>query len=669
MRHHNVKQLMRTVGFYGIAGVILFTSCLKIPADKPEPELDKGSIFNFVTTRDYQFDVNYGLTNYPVLIKVYDRNPMQTIGGLEVMKDGLEPVFRAITDARGCFSGKINMATSIKEVYLCCDYIGVPMLIKLPVKNKTISFKGGSGKSQSSRSFATRAGGVTGDLMTLGGWNNLGTPDNMLTRVTLNGELMRNITYSLPESKHGIGNTGDPNGLIRENEAIGDIKVLKNTKINLIFMHEGASMTSTLGYYCYPTNNPPTSVDQLKRVVAFPNFSYAYATGAGELSSGDRLQLKYWNGTELVDEFPAGTTIGWFLISSGFKSETAIVNGNSKTIYYTNPAFNPERQGKQQHCVALRDQTRKIIALGFEDQNRTLMVDNILLGDSDFNDAVYYIQSDVDGGIDADGIPDIIPDPKPEPDPADNFITYSGTLVFEDLWPSKGDYDMNDLVIEYKSTHHRDRNNYIIKTVDQFVPRWQGATLNNGFGYQLGISGSRIQKLDVESNTNTSFRLFKTDAKGLELRQSKATIMLFENAADVVYPDQLRQFTVTAEFTSPVRLEELMTPPYNPFLVCGSTNKDLTPGVRGKEVHLPYHTPTDLADRSLFGTGHDKTNPSQGRYYLTGDHFAFALKVPISFDYPEERQSIDKAYSRYSSWVSSGGENDADWYMDKKNPK
>lgn len=668
MGHYNVKHLIRTVGFYGIAVVIFFTSCLKSPVEKPEPELDKGSLFDFVTTIDYPFDVNYGLTNYSVLIEVYDRNPMQTIGDFEVMKNDINPIFRAITDDKGCFSGKINMATSIKEVYLCCDYIGVPMLIKLPIKNKAISFKVGSGKSQSTRSLATRADGVTGDLMTLGKWNNLGTPNNLLTRVPLNGELMRNITYSLPESKHGIGYTGDPHGLIRENEAIGDIKVLKNTKVDLIFMHEGASMTSTLGYYCYPTNNPPTSADQLKRIVAFPNFSYAYATGAGELSSGDRIELKYWNGTEFVGEFPAGTTIGWFLISSGFNSETSIVNGNSRTVYYSNPAFNPELQ-KKQHCVALRDQSRKIIALGFEDQNRELVVNGTLLGDSDFNDAVFYIDPDVDGGIDSEGIPDIIPDPKPDPDPADNFITYSGTLVFEDLWPSKGDYDMNDLVIDYKSTHHRDKNNNIIRTVDLFVPRWQGAALNNGFGYQLGIPGSRIQTLDVVSNTNTSFRLFKTDGKGLELRQSKATVMLFENAVDVVYPDQLRMFTVTAEFTSPVRLEELMTPPYNPFLVCGSTNKDLTPGVRGKEVHLPYHAPTDLADRSLFGTGYDKTNQSQGRYYLTGDYFAFALKLPVTFDYPEERQRIDQAYSRYSSWVSSGGETDADWYMDKKNPK
>ena len=36
-------------------------------------------------------------------------------------------------------------------------------------------------------------------------------------------------------------------------------------------------------------------------------------------------------------------------------------------------------------------------------------------------------------------------DPPLESDPLE------GTLVFEDLWPSQGDYDMNDVVLTYRT--------------------------------------------------------------------------------------------------------------------------------------------------------------------------------------------------------------------------
>ena len=85
--------------------------------------------------------------------------------------------------------------------------------------------------------------------------------------------------------------------------------------------------------------------------------------------------------------------------------------------------------------------------------------------DNDFNDAVFYAKSNPVDAIqignlahiipatdaDGDGINDELDDFPFDPDKAFNNFSpsanSSGKLVFEDLWPSQGDYDFNDLVL------------------------------------------------------------------------------------------------------------------------------------------------------------------------------------------------------------------------------
>ncbi len=61
----------------------------------------------------------------------------------------------------------------------------------------------------------------------------------------------------------------------------------------------------------------------------------------------------------------------------------------------------------------------------------------------------------VGGGTDADGdgVPNDEDDYPNDGDRAfDNYYPANGpgTLAYEDLWPGKGDYDFNDLVLDYR---------------------------------------------------------------------------------------------------------------------------------------------------------------------------------------------------------------------------
>jgi LruC domain-containing protein len=98
------------------------------------------------------------------------------------------------------------------------------------------------------------------------------------------------------------------------------------------------------------------------------------------------------------------------------------------------------------------------------------------------------------------------------------------------------------------------------------------------------------------------------------------------------------------------------TYPFNPFIFTTT---------RGHEVHLPGKANTALANVSLFGTGKDNSNPSEGRYYKTSGNLPWALHMPVVFQYPSEKTSIISAYLKFAEWAQSGGTSYPNWYMDE----
>ena len=65
-----------------------------------------------------------------------------------------------------------------------------------------------------------------------------------------------------------------------------------------------------------------------------------------------------------------------------------------------------------------------------------------------------------------------------------------GTLAFEDLWPSQGDYDLNDLVVDYNFAEMRNASNNVVRIEATFILRAMGAGLRNGFGIEIPISNT-----------------------------------------------------------------------------------------------------------------------------------------------------------------------------------
>ena len=88
-------------------------------------------------------------------------------------------------------------------------------------------------------------------------------------------------------------------------------------------------------------------------------------------------------------------------------------------------------------------------------------------------------------------------------------------------------------------------------------------------------------------------------------------------------------------------------------------------GVRGREIHLPYYEPTDLADPSFFNTASDDSNPANGRYYVTPNNLPWAINISGYYEYPQEKVNILNTHLKFREWAESGGQLFADWFLDR----
>jgi len=246
-----------------------------------------------------------------------------------------------------------------------------------------------------------------------------------------------------------------------------------------------------------------------------------------------------------------------------------------------------------------------------------------------------------------------------------------GTLAFEDLWPYKGDYDFNDMVIDYNFEILTNSDNYVFGVNAEFIVKASGAGFKNGFGFQLSddLNISDLSVSGYELNEN----YINLNSDGLELNQSKPTIIVFDNVFTLMpHPGSGIGVNTTpgAPYVQPYTIEiaiqivpdtytsnDLDVSNFNPFIIVDMN--------REKEVHLPNYPPTDLADINMLGTGDDDSDSGSGRYYKTENNLPWAINIYESFDYPNEKSAINEAYLKFVEWATSGGNNYPDWYQDQ----
>ena len=225
-----------------------------------------------------------------------------------------------------------------------------------------------------------------------------------------------------------------------------------------------------------------------------------------------------------------------------------------------------------------------------------------------------------------------------------------GTYAFEDLWPYTGDYDFNDLVINYRYTNVLNAEGLLVETVLNFDVKNVGGSYKNGFGIELSMDESMISNITGYVLTEGIVNL---NSKGLETNQDKPVIIIFDNAWENYNSNSKLELTI--EYTTPINPSNFGN--LNPFIFI---NKE-----RGREVHMSNKFPTSLANVNLLTTGNDKSNNIKGIYYKNENNLPWAIDIIHDFVCPLEKHEIIWGYPYFVNWAESSGANYTDWYKDK----
>lgn len=269
---------------------------------------------------------------------------------------------------------------------------------------------------------------------------------------------------------------------------------------------------------------------------------------------------------------------------------------------------------------------------------------------------------------DGDGVMDNI-DAYPT-DPTRAFNSYYpnevdyGSFVFEDLWPAYGDYDCNDLVMNFNFKIVTNAQNKVVDLILKNQIMAAGASLNNGFGISLNTASSNVESITGCIKLGTAINV---DPKGFEIGHPENTVFFPVDAVNTLLGNgmvntihggntvQTEVQTVTIHFSTPQA--SIGTPPYNPFIFIDQD--------RGHEVHLKDNPPTALVDPAYFGTYNDASDPALGHYYRSTTGLTWAFETPTGFNWPLESKDILTAYLHFAEWAQSSGTSYPDWYMDK----
>jgi LruC domain-containing protein len=682
---------MRGSSFTAFVVVVLSLYSCSRNNDTPSPTPNQG-MESLVVQDNFNFSTG---NNVKLTVNALDASgsPLKFVRIDAYAKNGNDKrlIQTFATDASGYAEAYVSIPTYIDSIQFMPQYLGIPGDITVKISGGIASISYGGTSSGAPRYAGLLKTSTTPILFTVGstvfktitGFDNNGVPTNLVNpRDIVDAGFLNDVNATLPEYKPVP--QYNSTYLATSNETNVILKELSDVWVT--FVHEGAGYRNVLGYYKYSLNKAPLTKEKIDTVfIILPNVSYV-GSGGG-LRSGDKVK---------IGRFPANTGIGWVCISDGFRNGT-ITKNSWNWIFYSDPEFNPETSPtNRQHNVLIFDNTRDKVILGFEDIKRDAGSDN------DFNDAVYYVTSNPVTAIatgnlpsmtyasnnldsDGDGIPDTSDDYPNDATKAFNnrypSASTFGTMAFEDLWPSKGDYDLNDMVIDYQINQITNAANKVVEVNGALVVMAMGASYHNGFGMALGIPSSAVKQVTTTFKKSTS-SLVKhgtttISSNGLETPANNPYSNVVNEAVFVVFDDgydilkytgggngvnttmgSLYSAPDTIHFTmvmaTPQNPSVMGNPPYNPFLFVN--------GDRTKEVHLQNMVPTGKANAKLFMTSQDNTIPSKSKYYKTYKNLPWGVLFLDKFNYPIEGAAIIDAYTYFAPWAESSGSSFTNWY-------
>ncbi|MGB0176980.1 MAG: LruC domain-containing protein, partial [Owenweeksia sp.] len=239
-------------------------------------------------------------------------------------------------------------------------------------------------------------------------------------------------------------------------------------------------------------------------------------------------------------------------------------------------------------------------------------------------------------------------------DPARAYTSYFPTdgyqtVAFEDLWPQKGDYDFNDMVLSNNVVYSSDADNNLVDAI--FTVSLDAV----GSGFANGLA---IVFVDDNNNFISSDIIASVSGDATEDPNVTNGLIIFDH----VYNAQSEYYQNNGE--GPSKTPDVFT--FTVTFNSNASNQNIIPDVyifrsndRGLEIHLDGFSGTSAANTSYYNTGFDVNGT-----YSTASGLPWALEVVTpdkSFEHPNEKVDILEAYPQFQTWAESGGTQALDW--------
>lgn len=230
-------------------------------------------------------------------------------------------------------------------------------------------------------------------------------------------------------------------------------------------------------------------------------------------------------------------------------------------------------------------------------------------------------------------------------------------IVFEDLWPSKGDYDFNDLVAKTTLYWVRGKSNYITEISGDCKIENIGAGMGIGLGYELlQANGAKLTYLDDVI----------TEINGMAVKDNSVSngVILFRKVQEVGKTE--------VKFTMKIKEKSLKDFAFVPYLFRTDNYEQQirpfgAPPTKSENMNL-FKTKDDASPVTWqWGAGTEFVYPLTGTsaFYRTRDNHPWGIEfIAKTFKSSPERISITDVYPRFREWAESGGKSARDWYLD-----
>ena len=651
--------------------------------------------FDFSTVQNVNLNVDYSAfkTYGPVFFGVYTENPFIEVEDApdDQWNEDVKPIYEDYTGENGKFNAVVELPAYAQHLYIATgNFFTGMMLLEADVKNGAASVVAENQQVVAARG-GTRAEGdgvSTADLSKLnlttvgknkiyndwknwlGTWNSAsGRPDYLLTKTTNNSNLW--ISDEEMEGLYAAVGTAFVSGSAMNDEYISypDLLLTQDSEVTFTLLGGSTCWKSSLGYYYYTDDNKPTKPSDINIIMLFPNTQDGqwarYALKNGEtyngigVERGDVVQLMYYpniannDNKDATTVFPKGTRIGFIL-----KTQAWAMQGNNYSIrcknnkYYNNKynTWCATTDGLS-YCSPIGNQGTFLNPNGDSrgakfsyktknGDNYTIISFEDAMDDQDFDDLIFALKP---VGVFA-----------PLPEIANKKSSTTGVYAFEDLWPNKGDYDLNDAIVNAKHEKEFNDKGKIIKETFYLTTYQNYVELTNGLALTLNTKKepSSIAMKKVASGS--------TEAEEVSFTKDGNVYYLTEDFNGELGTTYILELTYTNPLESSADLASIQ-----PFIYRSEGNQNW-------EVHIPMEAPTTKMNTSYFGKGDDRSNPSDGSYFVRqGNYpFGFYLKNADISAFEEtilkrenESISIDKFFPGFLDWSISGGTTNQDWYL------